>query len=192
MMSEFRKISIYKVGVLVAIVSWLMDVTGFSGRFLQTFPFAFGFFVVHGLLFAFFWLVIYFLERNFGIPLIVRSMRSRQGVALWLDGLVLIIVPLCWMASFGQRTLSDYQIGVGLLLLLAALQSFWFGHEPRRALAPIYPGRNTQPTISNREETFTQSGGPAPIVGDSLRVDGGSQDSAQSNDKTMPSSNGTS
>ncbi len=142
MAAHFYEVSLYKVGLLTTVASWLFYKSGGTNR-LPRFEMIGGnggFFVVHGLIFLGIWFVIYFFERNLGIPPFFRSIRSRQGTALWLDVVTILTAGMCLLFSFGFGTLSGYQVGGALLLAAAAAQSLLIGREFQFLLGPIFPG----------------------------------------------------
>jgi len=139
---HFYEISLYKVGILTAVASWFLYKSGGTSRLprFEVMGIDGGFFAIHGLIFLGIWFIIYFFERNFGVPQLFRSIRSRQGTALWLDVVAIFTVVVCLTFSFGFGTLSAYQIGGALILFTAAAQSIMIGREFQPPLGPIFPG----------------------------------------------------
>jgi len=155
---HFYEISLYKVGLLTAVASWFLYKSGGTNRLprFEMMGTEGGFFVVHGLIFLSIWFIIYFFERNFGVPRLFRSIRSRQGTALWLDVVAILTTVVCLIFSFGFGTLSTYQIGGALVLSTAAAQSIMIGREFQLLLGPIFPGSALPRTSKSSPAIATQ------------------------------------
>jgi hypothetical protein len=133
-------ISLYKVTLITAMFSWLLDSTGALARLPRIELFGDGgFWVLHTGLFAAVWLLIAYLERLFGVGSLLRAMRSNHGTAAFLDVLILVSAAVTWAAAFGAGTLSLYHIALLAVLVAAAFQSLAAGREPSRVLAPTAP-----------------------------------------------------
>lgn len=136
MPNTLTAISLYKITLITALLSWLLDRTGAMQRLPRVEIFGDGgFWLIHSLLFVAVWLLIGFLERLFGVGKWLRALRSSHGTAAFLDVLLLLAALVCWVVAFGAATLSPYQIALTVLLPAAAFQSLLSGREPSRALA---------------------------------------------------------
>lgn len=133
-------ISLYKVTLITAVFSWLLDTTGALLRLPRIELFGDGgFWVLHTTLFTAVWLLIAYLERLFGVGSLLRAMRSNHGTAAFLDVLILVSAAVTWAAAFGAGTLSLYHIALLAVLVAAAFQSLAAGREPSRVLAALAP-----------------------------------------------------
>jgi hypothetical protein len=93
---------------------------------------SFAFFLMCSTLFAFLWIIVYWIERLFGIPSLFIEMRSHQGTSQWLDWVVILTCILCTIIAFGRGTLSGFLGFTITLAFCSAVQSLILGRERRK------------------------------------------------------------
>lgn len=136
-MRNFLDISVYKLGLITAVIMWFFLVTDVFPRLyipLEVGGANVGFWLTHLLLYDIIWLVVYFLQANLGTPALLRRSRSPHGVSQVLDWLIAIAAFLCFFAAFGARTLTSYMTMSLCVAVAGAAQSIFFYQERRRRL----------------------------------------------------------
>lgn len=137
------RISLYKIGLLVALVAWYLERVGILPGLLPPLTFlgiAWGFWLFMLLLIGAIYFLIWFGEKMLwpftGVPEWVERLRGNEGSTRYADYLLLIIVVLFGLYSIGSQTLSPYGVLAFAMAIAGASQSLRGYQETKSTPTP--------------------------------------------------------
>ena len=115
----FWSISLYKITAIYVVVLNFIESNNIRARFFVSMDWdnVANWYTTHVyliLLFLLLWGVVYLVEASFGLTMGAFTIRSRAGVARWLDIAVLCIIPFVFYAAWVTKTtapnFSDFEL----------------------------------------------------------------------------------